>query len=321
MRVLFMGSGVFAVPALRAMAASDHKVVGVITQPARPAGRKGELRRTPVALEAESLALTATECANVNGDESVRQAAALAADVICVVDFGQLVRRPMRQAARLGAFNVHGSILPALRGAAPVNWAIINGLTRTGVTTFSLVDKMDAGPIYLALETDIRPAERADELKSRLAELGAEAARQTLDMLAAGDAQPTEQDHGMATLAPKLIKADGVIDWSAEAVAVRNRIHGTWPWPGGQAVLRRTASKDCPVTIAAAEVVADASGQTGPGEAGALDDGLNVTAGSGTLRILQIKPAGKRLMAWPAFVNGYRAAPGDRFSPPETSND
>jgi len=316
-----MGSGVFAVPALRAVAASGHDVVGVITQPARPAGRKGEPRATPVAVEAESLALDVTECANVNADESVRQAAALAADVICVVDFGQLVRRPMRQTARLGAFNVHGSILPALRGAAPVNWAIINGLTRTGVTTFSLVDEMDAGAVYVALETDILPDERADELKGRLAELGAEAARRTLDMLAAGDAQPTEQDHGKATLAPKLTKADGVIDWSAEAVTVRNRIHGTWPWPGGQAVLHRAAGKDCPVAIAAAEVVADASQQAAPREPGALDDALNVTTEGGTLRILQIKPAGKRLMDWSAFVNGYRVVPGDRFSPPETSND
>jgi len=235
-----------------------------------------------------------------------------------VADFGQLIRRSMREAARLGAFGIHASILPALRGSAPVNWAIINGLTRTGVTTFSLIDEMDAGPVYLTRETDIAPDERADELKARLAQLGAAAACQTLDMLAGGDAWAVEQDHSKATPAPKLTKADGVIDWSADAAAVRNRIHGTWPWPGGQAVLHRTGGQDCPVTIAAAEV---ASGGEWHGEPGTLDDALQVITGRGLVKIRQIKPAGKRLMDWADFVNGYRVAPADRFMSPGTNDD
>ncbi len=318
MRVLFMGSGRFAVPVLRAMAASQHEVVGVITQPPRPAGRKGRLRATPVAAEAAALGPEVIECPDVNAPGAVSRAAALAADVICVVDFGQMVRRPMRETARLRAFNVHGSILPALRGAAPVNWAIINGLTHTGVTTFSLVDEMDAGPVYLTAETDILPGERADELKSRLADLGAQAARRTLDMLAGGDVRPTDQDHSQATFAPKLTKADGVIDWSADATAVCGRIHGTWPWPGGQAVLHRAGGKDCPVTIAAAQAAPDA----GPrGEPGTLDDALRAATGGGMVMIRRIKPAGKRLMDWADFVNGYRVAPADRFTSPAMNDD
>ncbi len=314
MRVIFMASGVLALPVLRAVVAGGHEVAGVITQPPRPAGRKGELRDTPVAVAARELGATLWECDDVNAPQAVGEAGALAADVICVVDFGQFVRQPMRQAARLGAFNIHASILPALRGAAPINWAIINGLTRTGVTTFSLVDKMDAGPVYLTLETDICPGERADELRARLADLGAQAATKTLDMLAAGNAEPTEQDHSQATLAPKLTKADGVIDWSADAASVRNRVHGCWPWPGGQAVLRGAAGKDCAVTIAAVEVVAAGPGAPPAVEPGTLDDLLNVTTGDGLVRILQLKPAGKRLMDWLDFVNGYRVAPADTFA-------
>jgi len=316
MRIIFMGSGDVAVPVLRALLAARHDVVGVFTQPPRPAGRKGRPRPTPIALTADSLGVSVIQCPDVNADAAVGQAAALTADVICVVEFGQFIRRPMRAVARLEAFNMHASLLPALRGAAPVNWAIINGMTVTGVTTFRLVDEMDAGPVYLTRETPIAPDERADELKARLAALGAQGVLETLNMIAAG-AEPAEQDHSRATFAPKLTKADGVIDFSADAVTIRNRIHGAWPWPGGQAVLHRAGRKDCPVTIAAAEVL---ESDAPPGHPGELDDALNVRTGQGALRIRQIKPTGKRLMDWADFVNGYRVAPGDQFARKAAAN-
>ena len=317
MKVVFFGSGTFAVPSLAAVAASAHELVRIVTQPARPAGRGGKVRPTPVAAAAEQMGREVVECADVNSAKAIEAVAACGADVICVADFGQRVRQPMREAARLGALNVHGSILPELRGASPVNWAIIRGLERTGVTTFRLVDAMDAGAIYLTRETAIEPGETAEQLRARLAELGAQALCETLDGLAAGSLEATEQDHTKTTRAPKLKKSDGRIDWRADAKTIRNLIHGAWPWPGGQAVLARQAGGDVAIVIARATVEDSGGGGESPGT---FDDELWVQTGAGRLRIEQIKPAGKRLMAWADFVNGYRIAPGDRFAAVEADD-
>jgi len=309
MRVLFCGSGTFAIPSLRAIHASEHEVVGVMTQPARPAGRGGRPRPTPVAVAAPELGLACSAWKDINSPDALGEIKRLEPDVICVADFGQFIRQPVRQAARLGAFNLHASLLPELRGAAPVNWAIIRGLTRTGVTTFSLVDRMDAGGVYARLETDISPDETAEELRARLAQLGASLVSGTLELLAGGRARTTEQDESKATLAPRLKKTDGRIDFSAPAETVRNLIHGAWPWPGGQAGFIRGDGEIVRVTIARAAV----EGGHADAQPGALDGDLCVATGEGRLKIKQIKPAGKRLMAWEDFVNGYRVRQGDRM--------
>jgi len=309
MRVVYFGSGSFSVPSLLAVMESRHEVVGIYTQPARPAGRGGHARPTPVAEAGRAAGLVVVECPNINAPEVVAEIRALNADVICVVDFGQFIKQPVLDAVPLGAFNLHGSLLPLLRGAAPVQWALIRGLQTTGVTSFRIVLAMDAGPIYLQQAVDIGPEESAEQLKQRLAVLGAQTVCQTLDMLADGSARPVEQDHSLATLAPRLQKADGHIDWSADALAIHNLIRGAWPWPGGQAVVRRQFGKDVPVTIARARVLPDpASGS--PGE---LDAEMAVSAGAGRLGIEEIHPAGKRLMTWVDFINGYRLRPGDRL--------
>jgi methionyl-tRNA formyltransferase len=312
MRVVFFGSGAFAVPVVRALASSPHELVQIVTQPARPAGRGGKLRPTPVAQAAGELGREVVECADVNAPEAVADVTALTVDVICVADFGQMVREPMRTAARLGAFNMHGSVLPELRGAAPMNWAIIRGYTQTGVTTFDMVDGMDAGDVYLIRTLGIAPHETLEELKPRMADLGAQVVLETLDGLASGTLAATPQDHSQKTLAPKLTKADGLIDWHSDAVTIRNLIHGTWPWPGGHAILRRSEGKDVEVTIARVAVVDE-----GEGTPGVFDDDLLVGTGQGRLRILQVKPAGKRLMDWTDFANGCRVAAGDCLVRPE----
>ena len=311
MRVVFCGSGDFAVPAFRAICGRDgsRELVGVLTQPPRPAGRGGKLRATPIAIAAEELSVDVTPCENINSGDIIAMLKALRPDVIAVADFGQIVRSGARGCAALDTINLHGSLLPALRGAAPVNWAIIRGEAITGVTTFSLVDEVDAGAVIAQTQTDIDPAETAEELKSRLAEMGAELMCHTLDLLAGGRAERTEQDHSQATLAPMMKKSDGVIDWSASAESVNHLIRGTWPWPGGQAVLKRSDGKEYAVVIARAEAlagpVADAPG--------VVDDELCVATGRGRVRILELKPAGKRLMAFGDFANGYRVAAGDSF--------
>ena len=311
MRILFCGSGEFAVPSLRAVMATDHELAGVVTQPARPAGRGGGLRPTPVFAAAAAAELDTTTCDDINAPAVVRRIGALKLDAICVVDFGQMIRQSVRATAA-AAFNLHASLLPALRGAAPVNWAIIRGHSRTGVTTFRLVDEMDAGPIYVQTAADIRPGATAGELKARLADLGARAVVETLDVLSAGGPAPSEQDHTRATRAPRMTKADGLVDFAADARTARNLIHGTWPWPGARALLLRAAGPDVDVVLARAAAEAGP-----PGRPGRLDDQLRIETGGGRLEVLEIKPAGKRLMGWRDFVNGYSPAGGDRFVRPE----
>ena len=308
MRVVLCGSGSFAIPTLRVLHAGKHELAEVITQPPRPAGRGARMRPSPVAEAAAELGLTAAAVEDVNADAAVAALRTIAPDVICVADFGQFVRKPFRDCARLDAINLHGSLLPLLRGAAPVNWAVIRGLRQTGVTTFSLVDRMDAGDLYAQKETFVSPDETAAELRARLAELGAQLVCETLDMLAAGTARRMPQDDSKATSAPRLTKAHGRVDFSASAEEVRNLIHGTWPWPGGQAVFVH-GDKRIPVTLARAAV---AGGEV-DAEPGTLDDDLCTATGGGRVAIQQIKPAGKRLMDWQDFINGYRARPGDRF--------
>ncbi len=310
MRIVFCGSGDFGIPTLRHLVGAAHEVAGVFTQPPRRAGRGGKRRPTPAADVAEELALPTFPVDDINAADGVAAIAALAPDVMIVVDFGQMIRRPARDAAALGAYNLHGSLLPALRGAAPVNWAIIRGCTVTGVTVFRLVDRMDAGAVLASRSTDLGGEETAEELRSRLAQLGVEAVAETLEMLAAGRAEGVEQDESRATRAPRLGKADGAIDFSADAVTIRNLIHGTWPWPGGQARYVPRDGRAADVIIARAAVAEAGHSPLAPGT---VAEDLTVAAGRGRLAIRQIKPAGRRLMTWRDFVNGYRAAPGARF--------
>ena len=302
LRIVLCASGNFAVPSLKAISDSSHRLMALITQPARRAGRGRKLKSTPAACTAVELGIAVTECSDVNDRTSAELLQSLKPDVICVVDFGQFISSEVCSLAGLGAFNLHGSLLPELRGAAPVNWAIIRGYEHTGVTTFSIVDQMDAGKIYLQAQTEIRPGETAVELSDRLARIGAETVCKTLDMLAEGNARTTRQDESKVTFAPRLGKLNGAIDFSRDARDVVNLIHGTWPWPGGQALLRRKNLDDVKVTIARAKV-ADEDSQLEPGY---IDEDMFVAAGSGRLEIVEIKPAGKRLMTWRDFVNGYR---------------
>ena len=314
MRIIFCGSGQFAVPAFQALLADGHDVLRVITQPARPSGRGGKTQPTPMAVAARHASIVADEMININSPESLAAIRADAPDAIVVADFGQMVRAAVRESAPLGAFNLHGSLLPELRGAAPVAWAIIRGCARTGVTTFSLVDKMDAGPMYLQAATDIDPNETGEELRRRLSIIGAELVCKTIELLSAGPAAGTAQDESRATLAPRLQKTDGVIDWSTDATSIRNRIHGVWPWPAAHAVFVRRDGHALPVLIARAAADEDDS----DAQPGTLDEKLRVAALNGAVRILEIQPAGKRVMSWRDFVNGQRAGPGDKFiAPPQ----
>lgn len=313
MRVVFCGSGDFALPTFRALAASEHEIVGVITPPARRAGRGGDLRPTLIEREARQRGYCVHPTENINAEESLAQLRRLAPDILCVVEFGQFLRAPVRHLPPYGAVNLHGSLLPALRGAAPVNWALLRGFRTTGVTTFLIVDAMDAGPIFLQEELEIGPEERAGELRARLAERGAGTMLRTLEAIRNG-LSPRPQDDSLASFAPLLRKSDGFLDFRIPAEHVVWKVRGLWPWPGARAVFGRAGGKALPVTICRARV-ADGPARTAPG---VLDEDLCVSTTMGRVAIVELQPAAKREMSWRDFVNGYRVAPGDAFALQET---
>ncbi|MFP4355292.1 MAG: methionyl-tRNA formyltransferase [Phycisphaerae bacterium] len=310
MRVIFFGSGSFALPTLQALCGSSHQVAAVITQPPRPAGRGTRLRPTLIASAARAAGLEVHEAENVNCPDLVQRVGDIEPDVEVVVEFGQKILAPMRQAAKFEAFNLHGSLLPQLRGAGPVNWAIIRGYETTGVTTFRLVDRMDAGPIYLTRQVAIGRRETAEQLRLRLAELGAQLVLETLGQMSANWSEPSEQDEDQATHAPRLSREDGRLDFAEPADALRCRINGTYPWPGAHARFI-SQQRSGPIDVVLAR--ADSDDQPLDAPAGTVDPQHRIATGKGSLEILEIKPAGKRLMDWKDFANGYRVRPGDRF--------
>ncbi|MBN1554045.1 MAG: methionyl-tRNA formyltransferase [Phycisphaerae bacterium] len=312
MRVIFCGSGDFALPTFEALVASTHDIVGVVTQPPRRAGRGKTLHPTLIEQAGRAAGLGVHPTDDINSEESRKYLHDKNPDIICVVEFGQFLRAAVRHVPRYGAINLHGSLLPALRGAAPVNWAILHGLATTGVTTFSLVDKMDAGPVFLQAELPIGPDERAGELRPRLAALGAETMLKTLEVIEAGHS-PLPQDDSRASFAPLLKKSDGFLDFRIPAEHVVWKVRGLWPWPGARAVFGHEEHRAVAVTITRARAVAGSAND----EPGALDEDLFVRTSEGRVEIMEIQPAGKRVMSWRDFTNGYRVAPGDAFRLPE----
>jgi methionyl-tRNA formyltransferase len=256
------------------------------------------------------------ETDNVNTPEDRDFISASGPDILVVIAFGQKIGQALIECAPHQAINVHGSVLPALRGAAPVNWAILKGYSHTGVSIITLADRMDAGDILATASTPIGDHETAGQLHDRLAEFSVPVLMDTLDRIECGTATFTAQDHDQATFAAKLKKSDGYLDFSLPASEVNRKIRGLSPWPGAQAdYTSRDTGKSFRVTVGSAWIMdkANADNVT-PGQ---LDQDLDVVCGTQCLRIETIKPAGKPLMAFKAFVNGRHCRPGDRLSTPE----
>ncbi len=312
MRVVFIGAGAFGVETLDALIHAGIEIPLVITQPDRKSGRGRRLTPAPINIAATERNLHVLTAPDINSPEMIEQAAACAADVGVVIDFGQKVRLTFRDVFRGGCVNLHASLLPCFRGAAPYQWALIRGATDTGVTVFRLVDRMDAGNILTRIETPIGKTETAGELHNRLAKLGPRAVLDALKLFEGGntpDGQP--QDDRKATTAPKLEKADGLLVFAAPADAIVRRILGLWPWPGGRCrYVAADGSRDETVTLARARVVQT---RPTPAPSGTLGPNLQVAAPDGAFEILEIKPQSGRLMPWPAFVNGRHVRPGDRL--------
>ncbi len=306
MRIAFAGTGAFGVPSLRRLA-TTYGILLVITQPDRPAGRGLKLTSPPAKEAAQELGIPVLQPRSINTPDVCHTLRSLDLDFLVVASFGQFLRSEVLSIPPGGTVNIHASLLPCYRGAAPVAWAIIRGETETGVTTFVLDEGMDTGPIVLQREVLIGPDETAGELEARLAHVGADLIVETLERRAQGNVVPSPQPKE-GTLAPKLHKEDGRIRWERNAREVHNLIRGTTPWPGAQTTLR-----DKLVKVHQTQVVdEDAVGQA-PGTIAPRHDRLLVATGKGILEILGLQPAGCRAISGQEFLNGYCRGTAERF--------
>lgn len=320
MRILFFGSGAFAVPTFDSIRADGHEIVAVVTQPDKVRGRGSKTTPTPVKAAALDAGVAVVDSPNVNAPDIVSHLKSLEAELAYVAAYGQKIGQPLLEAFPAGIVNLHGSLLPALRGAAPIQWSILNGTAEAGVTVFRLVEKMDAGPILVQRRTAVGKDETADELHDRLARIGCDAVRATIELLEANPAHPgTPQDAGRVTFAPKLKKTDGRIDFDRPVDELACRIRGLWSWPG--AVCRFQSDdgrRDEVVTLARAIPYEGKNAPAAsPDALGRISEVMGVQARDSELALLEIKPAGGRLMTWQDFVNGRHVKPGDRFLPLE----
>ena len=312
MRILFIGSGGFALPTLECLL-RDHDVAAVVTQPARKGGRGRQVRPTPVQVFAEERGVEAIEAPDVNEPGLVARLTGLGADIGVVVAFGQKLEPPLLACVPAGFINLHASLLPRYRGAAPYQWAVLSGEEKSGVTVFRLTPALDAGPILAQRWTFIKPAETAAELHDRLARIGPDAMKAALEQFGEGrspDGVP--QDLSQVTRAPKLKKEDGAVDFSRSAESLARFVCGMWSWPGASCVFEpRNGSDRERVVLARARV-----GDDGPADvpSGELDVRLFIATGVGWLELLEIRPAGGRVMTWQEYVNGRHVRAGDRFT-------
>ncbi|HEX2076805.1 MAG TPA: methionyl-tRNA formyltransferase [Longimicrobium sp.] len=308
MRVLFWGTPAFALPALRSLAEEGHVVVGVVTQPDRPAGRGRAVAMSPIKQEALEEGIPVLQPERARGEEFIAQLRALQPDISVVVAFGQILRPEVLAVPRLGSVNIHASLLPDLRGAAPIQWAIVRGYASSGVTIMRMDAGMDTGPMLMRVEEPIEPEESAAELGTRLAEIGAEALVEVLALMEGGEVEETPQDHSRATYAPKVDRGTARVNWPLPADEVALWMRGMDDVPGAWSPLGDRG----PVKLFRPQVVNEMGGF--PGEViQAGEEGVLVACGMGAVRVREVQAPGKRRMPAGEWVRGRGVAVGDRF--------
>lgn len=315
LRVVMMGTGAFALPAFRGLLGSPHAVVGLVTQPDKT-GRGHHQHINPLKELAIASGVPVLQPEKASAPESLDQLRALAADIYVVAAYGQILSTKLLETPRLGAINLHGSLLPKYRGAAPIQYAVWNGETRTGVTIFQIVRELDAGPVLRMVETDIGPQETSGELHDRLAELAVPLTLSVLDQIEAGTAVAVPQDATLATFAPRIPKEAGLIDWSQSARKIGWQVRAMQPWPMPYSFLHRPGM--APVRMLAPEARAVEDVESGDAVSGTVllpthAGRLLVATGDGVLEVMQIQPSGKRAMAAAEFLRGHPLPAGSRF--------
>jgi methionyl-tRNA formyltransferase len=319
MRIVMMGTGLFAEPTFESLLASRHAVVGLVTQPDRASGQeRGSTRQTGKGMKTIALAhgLPVFQPESINTAEGVAVLSQMQPELLVVAAYGQILSKEVLAVPPRGGINVHASLLPKYRGAAPIAWAIANGETETGVTIIKMSVSLDAGDMLAQEAVAIEPDETAGMLEARLAVVGARLAVQVVDAIEAGTVQGGKQDPGQVTKAPKLKKEHGAIDWSKPAEAICRHIRAMQPWPTAYTYLHRAGQ--VPLRLLICRAVADAAPADGPPGALLADDPtrLRVAAGSGGCVVIhELQPAGKRRMPAGDFLRGHPPRPGDRLGP------
>ncbi len=305
--VVFFGSPEFALPSLKALAESEYRPMLVVTQPDRPSGRGKKTVPTPVRDWAESNGLDVEVLGSLKSGGAEARLASLDPDFFVVVAFGLIFPAGFLRIASKANINVHASLLPAYRGASPVNMAIVNGERSTGITTMEMAEELDAGPIYIQKSIPIGPAENAGELSDRLSRLGASVLLETVRGIDSGELSPREQPATGVSSAPRLKKSDGLIPWELDAARVHDHIRGMNPWPGSHTYHEGTYLK-----VHRAEIfeIEDHPGRHGVVmEAGA--EGIIVSCGSGAVRITRLQAPGRKVHDAPDFLRGYDLVAGE----------
>ncbi len=304
MKLAFMGSADLAVPALRRLVDEGYDIARVYSQPARPAGRGQRERPTPVQAAADRLGLPVATPRSLKSDEEQQSFAALTLDAAVVAAYGLLLPPPILDAPRLGCINIHASLLPRWRGAAPIQRAILAGDKETGVTIMQMDSGLDTGPMLLRCAVPITDATAAAALHDELAALGAEMLAEVLPRLDRGEITPTAQPADGATYAKKLARDEGRLDWAQPAEQLARQVRALNPWPGVWCMLG-----DSRLKVLSADVVTGGDGVPGT----VLDDGLTVACGAGALHLSQVQLAGKAPLAAADFLRGHSVQAGDRL--------
>ena len=310
LRIVFCGTPEFGLPSLRYLLGQpDFRVVGVVTQPDRPRGRALAIGSSPVKEAAVAAGIPVYQPAKIKSDEAFEFFKQAAPDAVVIIAYGQIILQRLIEIPRLGWINLHGSLLPKYRGAAPIHRAILNGENRTGLTTMNIDAGLDTGPMLLRFETEIGPHETAPELNARLSEAGAPLVAETLRGLDSGTLLPRPQDNSQASFAPPLKKEEGRIDWSLTAQQIYNRIRGLQPWPGTFSSFR---GKNCAIWGRPLFMPAATVGLAG--EILKADRNVAVSCGSATaLRLEFVQLEGRKRVTALEFANGARLARDDRF--------
>lgn len=331
LKVVMMGTGTFAIPAFQALIDSRHEVLGLYTQPDRT-GRGHHRHKNPMKELALEHVIPVFQPAKINTPESLEELSQLKADVLLVAAYGQILSQKLLDLPHLGAFNLHASLLPAYRGAAPILYAIRNGETRSGVSMFRIERALDSGPVAAMVETPIDPKETTGMLQDRLAELAAPLAMDVLDQIEQGTLVETPQDHSAATFAPTLDKQEGAIDWNQSATQIACHVRAMQPWPSPFSFLLQSGQEPLRLLILDVETLSseaekslemDPQTQECPPGTVAFSNTKRVVirTGEGLLEIKQIQPQGKRAMEISQFLCGKQIKPGDVFGNPPTESN
>jgi methionyl-tRNA formyltransferase len=317
MRVLLIGTGEIGVPVLRSLLDSkEHELVGVVTQPDKPVGRAQRIEAPPIKAALSGSSLPILQPPRIKTEDAVRELRALAADVIVVMAYGQILPRAVLEIPRIACLNLHASLLPKHRGAAPIQAAIVAGDSESGISVMYMSEGLDTGDVLLQTRLELSPDETGGSLHDRLGQIAPDALHEALAQLQRGDARRVPQDSSAATYAPKLEREHGRIQWTESAALIERKIRAFNPWPGAFTILRDEAGRERKLKIFSAKVVPT---EKAPGEVLSAPDSLTIAASDGALSLGAVQLEGKRRMSASEFLRGYNAPvriAGDGADPP-----